>query len=422
MKSRCRPRWAGTGLSVTVAAVLLAVVRPAAGQAVARQGAGDWFQWRGPQRNGISAEKGWLAKWPAKGPKQAWKFTIGSGHCTVAVSSGRVYAMGNAKKADTVWCLDAATGERIWSRSYPCRIGEHPGPRATPTVDGKVVYTISRQGDLHCFNAATGKTVWSKNVAKEVRAKVPGWGFAGSPLVDGKLLIVNVGTAGVALDKATGQVVWKTGRGKAGFASPVLFNMGGRRCVLIFGAEALFCVDIKTGRQLWSLPWETEYDVNAADPIVVGNRIFISSGYGKGCALLKVEGGKRSIVWRNKRMKNHFSTCVLYQGHLYGADGNAGGAVVRCIEFETGKLKWSSPRLGMASLMLADGKLIIMGDGGRLIVAQASPAGFKLISQAQVLRGQCWTMPVLAGGRIYCRNSGKKTGKGELVCLEVKPN
>lgn len=381
---------------------------------------GDWPQWRGPGRDGVSPETGWLAKWPQSGPSQLWKVKIGYGYSSVAVAGGRVYAMGNDGRRDTVWCLDAATGRVVWRKSYPCRKGGYPGPRATPTVDGKVVYTISRQAQVFCFDAATGKVLWSKDLTRELKVRTPTWGFAGSPLVMGKLLVVNVGTAGVALEKTTGRVVWSTGAGKAGYASPVAFKMDGRETVLIFSARALNCLDVRTGKLLWSLPWKTSYDINAADPIVVGNRIFISNGYGPGsCALVKVENGKPSIVWRNKEMKNHFSTCVIYKGYIYGAHGT-GHVVLRCLSLDTGEVKWTSPRLRMASLILADGKLIVQADAGRLLVVEATAEAYRPIAQATVLRGQCWTIPVLAGGRIYCRNSGKKTGKGELVCLDVR--
>ena len=420
MKLCFSPRRKVTELGAIAAVALLVVAWPAAAEPPAGKPATGWFQWRGAERNGISAEADWLAQWPEGGPKQLWRRTIGVGYSAVSVSDGRLYTMGNADNTDTVWCLNADTGKVIWRKSYPCRTGQHPGPRATPTVDGKVVYTISRQGDVYCFKAATGDVVWSKSLTKELKLRPPTWGFAGSPLVDGKLLIVNVSAAGVAMDKVTGKVVWHNGAGKAGYASPVLFDMAGRRCVLIFTGTGLACLDIAKGTRLWDVPWKTDYDVNAADPIVVGNTIFISSGYGTGCALLKVEDGKPSIVWRNKGMKNHFGTCVLYKGHLYGADGNAGGAAVKCIDFASGEVKWSSKRLGMASLLLSDGKLIIQADLGRLMVAEATPAAFKPLAQAQILRGQCWTMAVLADGRIYSRNSGKQTRKGELVCLDVR--
>jgi outer membrane protein assembly factor BamB len=223
----------------------------------------------------------------------------------------------------------------------------------------------------------------------------------------------------LALDKASGNVVWNSGPGKPGYASAVPFDMQNRRCVLLFVAEGLICADAGSGEKLWTVPWKTDYDVHAADPIVSGDRIFISSGYGAGCALIRVEDGKPTVAWRNREMKNQFSACVLRDGHLYGADGNVGQAVVKCMDFQTGQVKWPGPRLGMASLMLADGKLIIQGDGGRLIVAQATPEKFTPLADAKVHEEECWTMPVLSGGLIYCRNTGRSR-PGELVCLDVR--
>ena len=168
---------AATAVAGLVAEIVLADESPvSAGNSL------DWHQWRGPQRNGISSETGWQAKWPAGGPRQLWQKVIGSGFSTVSVADGRVFAMGNDGKHDTIWCLDTDTGAEIWKHSYPCRKGDHPGPRATPTVDGKFVYAVSRQSDVHCLEVATGKPIWSKNLAKEVGAKVPGWGIASSPL------------------------------------------------------------------------------------------------------------------------------------------------------------------------------------------------------------------------------------------------
>ncbi len=418
MRLLCALKRNGLSVAALAAVGVVALAAVTAGEPAKKKAVNDWPQWRGPNRNGISAETGWLAKWPEKGPKRLWKVNIGAGYSSVAVSKGRLYTMGNRKNTDIVWCLNAATGKELWKQSYPCRNVEHAGPRATPTVEGDVVYTISQRGHVCCFKAAKGEEVWSKNLARELKVRLPKWGFAGSALVEGKLLIVNIGTAGAALDKATGKVVWKTGTGRSGYASPVAFDMDGRRCVLIFGATALFCVDVKTGARLWSVPWKTEYNVNAADPIVVGNKIFISSGYGVGCALLEVKEGKPNILWRNRNMKNHFSNCVLLKGHLYGSDGNVEQArtTLKCMDFATGKVKWTRRGMKMTSLMAADGKLLVLAELGLLLVAEASPEGFNPISRTQALTGErCWTVPVLAGGRIYCRNNMR----GELVCLDV---
>lgn len=371
----------------------------------------DWHQWRGPNRDGISTEKGWLSVWPEGGPKVLWKTSVGTGYSTVSVSGGRVYTMGNSEKTDTVYCLDAKTGAEVWKHSYPCVAegGGHPGTAATPTVDGKVVYTLSRDGDLFCLDADTGKVIWSKVLQKDFNAKAPGWGFACSPLVLDNWLILDVGPT-LALDKATGELVWKSKEYTPSYSSPFLFKFNGLRRLAVFPATGLVVLDAENGKELGMLPWKGGPDVNAVTPIVFSDKIFISSGYDTGCVLAQFSGDKLTTVWQNKNMRNHFNNCVLWEGHLYGFDETT----LKCLDFQTGEEKWSQRGLGKGSLMLADGKLIVMGDKGDLVIAEASPESFKEISRAKVLSGLCWTVPVLSGGKLYCRNE-----EGALVCLDV---
>jgi len=373
----------------------------------------DWYRWRGPDLNGISKESGWLTQWPASGPKQLWKAAVGTGFSSMSVGDGRVYTMGNQDGKETVWCLNASTGAEIWRHTYDCPVDPNlyeGGPNATPTIDGQRVYTLSRKGNLFCFDAAAGKILWEKNIQTELDAKIPDWGFSGSPLVEGDLLVVNAGTHGAAFDKTSGKGVWSTGKEKAGFATPVPFDLGGRRSVAIFAAKALVALDVKTGKEQWRFPWKTSYDINVADPIISGDQFFISSGYGTGAGLIKVSGGKPTAVWQNKNMRNHFNGSVLLGGNIYGFDESE----LKCLDWQSGAVKWSEKSLGKGSLMAADGKLILLGEKGMLVVADASPAGFKPISRAQVLGGKCWTTPVLSNGRIYCRNA-----RGDLVCVDV---
>lgn len=378
----------------------------------------DWYRWRGPDLNGISKETGWQFEWPAEGPKQLWKASVGTGFSSMAVSEGRVYTMGNQNGKESVWCLDAETGKEIWRHTYDAPLDPNlyeGGPNATPAVDGKVVYTLSRKGHLFSFEAVTGKILWNKNVATELSAKLPEWGLSGSPLVEGDLVVLNAGTHGSAFDKKNGRLVWSTGKEATGFATPVPLDMGGQRCVAIFGAKALAALDVKTGRELWRFPWKTSYDINAADPIIAGDLIFVSSGYGTGGGLIRLTGGKPTAVWQNKNMHNQLNSSVLIKGHLYGISGQSGhGGDLRCVELATGTLKWKEPSAGLGSLMAADGKLIVLGEKGELIIAEADPTAFKPISRAQVLGGRCWTAPVLSNGRIFCRNA-----QGTLVCLDV---
>lgn len=379
----------------------------------------DWFRWRGPDLNGISRETGWLAKWPDEGPKRLWKASVGTGFSSMSVSRGHLYTMGNdGQGTDTVYCFDAVSGAQIWKHSYPCLLDPEffeGGPTATPIVDGDCVYTMSRKGDLFCFNAADGKVIWSKNVHGDFGDDIPMWGFSGSPLVAGDMLILNVGSAGTGLDKKTGNVNWHSDTSASGYATAVPFKSGSGPAVAIFGSQALNVVKPGDGALLWSYPWKTLYNVNAADPVVSEGKMLVSSGYNHGSALLDVSDDKPKLLWENKEFRNQLNASVLWRGFLYGVDDIAKDTyALKCVNWNTGEIKWTEPKFGNGSLIIADGKIIGLSEKGELMIAEASPKGFEPISRAQALGGKCWTTPVLSSGRIYCRNA-----KGDLVCLDV---
>jgi outer membrane protein assembly factor BamB len=236
------------------------------------------------------------------------------GFSSFAVADGRVYATGNAADTDTLFCFDTATGKEVWKVSYPEPLDPKyydGGTSATPTVDGDTVFQLSRKGMLFALEAATGKEKWKKNVAKEVSATIPEWGFAGSPYVSGDLLVVNVGKHGTGLDKKTGKVMWQTGRDASGYATPVPFEIGGKKSLAIFGGKELAALDPLTGKLQWTHPWKTDYDVNAADPIFTADKVFLSSGYGTGGGLIDLAGGRPKEIWANKNMHNQFNPSVL---------------------------------------------------------------------------------------------------------------
>jgi len=380
--------------------------------------AADWPNYRGPNYNGISSETGWTSTWPEDGPKVLWKYSIGIGFASMSVSGGKVYATGNIKDNDILYCLDAETGKEIWKKSYPCPLynKQHEGgPCATPTVEGNAVYTFSKDGDAIRFDTVTGKIVWHKNLNKELGLKHPGWYFASSPFIAGDLVIYNAGTHGTAFKKADGSLAWQSGKGASGYSTAVPFEIGGQKGVAMVVCEELIGLNPATGKVMWKLPWKTSYDINAADAIISGDTIFISSGYNKGCALVKISGGDVTKVWQNRNMRNQINCSVLWEGHIYGFDGQVdGGGKLTCLDLATGEKKWSQGGMGTGSLMIADGKLIILGETGTLVIAAASPEGFKELASAEILTGKCWTVPVLANGRIYARNAA-----GQLVCVDV---
>lgn len=375
--------------------------------------AADWPNFRGPDHNGISKETGWASQWSNGAPKQLWKAKVGLGFATLSVSNGRVYTTGNASDTDTVFCFDADTGKALWKNSYPApRDAKYyeGGTSATPTVDGDRVYTISKRGILHCLGAADGKVVWTNNLQQELGAKIPEWGFAGSFYIEGDLAILNFGTAGTALDKRTGKVVWTSGTDVSGYSTPMPVDAGGERAVILAIKQDVVAVKIKDGKELWRFPWKTQYDVNAPTPILSGSKVFISSGYNHGGGVFDISQQPPKEIWNNKNMRNHMASSILWKGHLYGIDENQ----LRCLDFDTGEVKWTDKVSGKGALMIADGKLIVLSERGELLVAEASPAAFKPISRAQVVGGKCWAAPVLANGKIYCR-----TGPGDVVCVDV---
>jgi outer membrane protein assembly factor BamB len=376
--------------------------------------AADWPNWRGPTRDGISTETGW--KLASGAAKQLWTAQVGMGCSAVHVSNGRAYTQGNKNETDTIYCFDAVTGKEIWKHSYPCPLQPkfwEGGTLATPTVDGDRVYALSKTGDLFCFEAATGKIVWQKHLEKDFGGKMPTWGFAGSPLILKDQLLLDTGAPGgsvVALAKATGKLVWKNGSDQAGYSTLQPFSRAGKDYLANFNGVALVVLEQKGGKEVGRYPFKTKYDVNAVTPIISGDKLFIAAGYNHGSALVRFTGSALEKVWENNQMKNHFNSCVLVDGFLYGFDENN----LACMELATGNLKWTQTGIGKASLMLADGKLIILAEKGDLIIATPSPESFKETARAKVLGGKCWCVPVLANGRLYAKNNA-----GDLVCLDL---
>jgi len=367
---------------------------------------------RGPEQNGISGESV-NAKLIASGVTPVWKAAVGTGFSSIAIAGGRVYTMGNEDARDTVWCLDAKSGDEIWKHSYPEELKPNlyeGGPNATPTVNGGRVYTLSKTGKAYCFDAATGAVIWEKDLAEETGAKKPEWGFSGSPLIEGNRVIYNMGEAGTAVDKSSGKLVWKSGTDRAGYSTPMSVKVGSESVVLIMAAQSAVAFHPGDGGVAWSHPWKTSYDINAADPIVSGNKVFVSSGYNHGASVFEVSDNTTTVIWENKSLRNQFSSSVLWKGYLYGVDDNQ----LRCVDFTTGDVKWSDRATGKGTLIIADGRIVALSEKGEIIIAEATPDEFKPLGRAQILGGKCWTTPALANGKLYARNA-----KGNLVCLQL---
>ena len=364
--------------------------------------------------NGISREK---VSWSGGDPKAIWKNEVGIGFSSIAVGEGRAFTLGNKDATDTVYCFDATSGKELWKHSYPCPVDAkyyEGGPGSTPTLDGTHLYTLSKRGQLFCFEAGSGKVVWEKNLMDELGVKKPEWGFAGSPLVQGKLLVLNLGEGGTAVNKETGKVEWTSGKEMAGYATPMPYSAGGEPCVAIFSSKMLLGVRVSNGKEQWRFPWVEKWSINAVDPILVDEKKFFVSTFGKGCALIELQGkAPPRLVWENKNMGNHFNSCIYLNGCLFGMNGNSDqpDRELRCLDAKTGDVKWSEKGFGLGSLCAASDQLLVLSDRGELVLAPADCAKFERKAQAQVLGGKCWTVPVLANGRLYLRNA-----QGTVLC------
>jgi outer membrane protein assembly factor BamB len=383
--------------------------------------ANDWPQWRGPDRNGISKETGFLDAWPQQGPPIAWKAKVGLGFTSIVVSNGKAVTVGhNEDEKDTVFCFDAATGKEIWKHSYPAELGDkyfEGGTTGTATFDSDNVYWLSRWGDLFCLNATDGKVVWNRQIEKDVGVKVPTWGFTGAPSVVGEMLILNAGDAGLAVEKKTGKTIWQSANKEAGYMTPLPVQRGGKSEVWVSNGTGYVAVDPANGIEIWRMKWLTQYGANAGDPIQVGDNVFISTGYGKGAALFKPNAdGEPTVIWKSKVLRTQLSPGVLVGKYIYGVDGDTTEkAALKCIEAETGTEKWSFSNFATGGLTVADGKIIALSGVGELMIAPVSPEGFKPTSRAQVLGGKTWTVPVLANGLVYCRNS-----RGDIAAVDLR--
>ena len=387
----------------------------------------DWPMFRGVDQTGISPERNWLGAWPGGQPKQLWKKNVGTGYSSMSVAAGKVYTVGNANNQDTIFCFDANTGAEVWKVVYAQKLDPkyyEGGPSATPTIADGRLYFISKQGEVRCLEAATGKEIWVRNIRKEHGVEEPEWGFAGSPLVQGSVVFLNAGTHGIALNSKDGSPIWSTGKDASGYATPVAFRFNGQPALVIFAAKAVVVVDPKTGKELSRFPWETMYDVNAPDPIVVGTDLFVTSGYkflegpgtGASGSLFHPTAGGAQKLWLSKEIASQLSTPILIGGHLYGISGNGDRpGHLRCLDVKTGAVKWSSPEAPMGNLTAADGKLLWITGAGELVVVLAAPDAYKEIVRAQVSGGKVWSAPVLDAGKLYVRNS-----KGDVVCVDVK--
>jgi len=397
-------------------ALSLALALVAAGPAAAL----DWPQFRGVNRDGVSAETDLPRSWPAEGPRVIWKRAIGEGYSGISVVGDRLYTMDSDGTAEYVLALEAGSGKEVW------RVAAGPelidsmgnGPRTTPTLDGGTVYAMGSHGRLLALKAADGAKIWEVELTQTFGAKRPNWGYSGSPLIDGDLLILEVGgTEGrgvVAFEKATGKVRWGALDGDAAYSSPVLMTIGGIKQYVVTRRAGSQTVALRPdGSVLWTHPGP--FSVIASALWIPPDKVYVSGGDDAGAALLRIktEDGRATVeeLWQTRAMKNHFNNAVLVGDHLYGFDN----ATFKCLSVATGEPTWAFRGLGKGSLLAADGDLlIVLADQGTLLLVKAIPDAYTELARFQAMEGKAWTAPTLANGRLYLRDHD------EIVALEMK--
>ena len=380
--------------------------------------AADWPQFRGPESNGISTEKGIAKNWNQSPPKALWNTPLSDkGYAGPSVAGGKVFIIDHKDGQDIVRALDAKTGKDVWTYSYPDAAPDNYGfSRGTPVVSGGRVYTFGRMGMISCLAAKTGAKIWSRDICADFKCNKPGWNFAISPVIDGNKVIVCPGgpnSAVVALDKTTGKTIWQGGGSDLpGYSTPVIATIGGKRQYVVFTGVSLIGVDASSGALLWRQEWKTQYDINAAAPIVIGNTVFITSGYGHGCGLVEVQGGQTRIKWENKELMGRFSSSVLLGGLIYGV-GEPGNLV--CLDPNTGQTKWKQAGFEFGGLVAVDGVLLVTeGTTGNLLMVNQSPASYQELGKFTPLGGQSWTAPIISDGKLIVRN------KTNIACFSLK--
>lgn len=380
--------------------------------AVRQTGVPEWHQWRGPNRDGHSAETNLLDDWPAAGPPRLWHGTgAGTGYSSFSASGGRLFTMGSRGSVEYVVAFDAASGKRLWETAAGQRFRNDmgDGPRSTPTVDGDRVYAFGGSGELSCLLAATGQKLWSVNVVERFGGAIPNWGYSESPLVVGDRIVLNAGgrrASIVALDKQDGRTLWQTPGAGAGYSSPILLRTGSLQQVIFFTGERAVAVDPRDGRVLWTYDRASNRTANIATPIVRGNRVFLSSDYGTGAALLEVRAAGNIAsareVYFTREMRNHHASAVAVGDHLYGFSSS----ILTALSFDTGEMAWRNRSVGKGSLIYADNRLYLYSEGGVVGLAEASPTAYRERGRftIETTGPPTWSHPIISHGALILRD------------------
>ncbi len=417
----------------------------------------DWPRYLGPTLDGKSAETGLLLEWPDSGPPVRWQRPIGEGYSMPSVADGRLFTFDRHRDQARLTCLLSETGKELWHVDYPTDYqdvyGFSNGPRTTPVVDEDRVYTFGVEGRLRCHRVRDGSLLWEHDTAKRFGVTQNFFGVGSTPIVEGDLLIVHVGgsppgspdihsgrttgngSAIVAFDKRTGEVRYQLSDELASYASPTIATVDGRRRGFLFARGGLLGFDPIAGTLDFRFPWRARrlQTVNASNPTIIDDLVFLSEAYGPGSVLLRLkEEGEPEVVWkdppRGKTLETHWMTPIYHEGVLYASSGSGSGeAELRAVEFLTGKIYWREPGLGRSTLLYVDSHLIVLTEFGTLLVVRATPEGFQPVSRTvlelqlpasntkiRLLKQPAWNPPILSRGLLYVR------GKDRLVCLDLR--
>ena len=389
--------------------------------------AGDWPQILGPTRNGVASGEKLAAAWPAGGPKQLWTFKLGSGYAGPAAVDSRVIVFHRLAGQEIVESIDAQSGKSQWKAAFEAayRPGIDPddGPRCVPLVAGQRVYVLGAAGDLRCVSLADGQVQWERHLYEDHGGDEGYFGAGSTPILVGERLLVNVGGRGagiVAVDPATGKTVWQASNEGASYSSPARVNVGAGEQALFITRMNCVLADPASGKVTTLFPFGRQGPtVNGATPLMIGERLFVTSSYGVGAQLATLAGGKATQVWANdESLTSQYATPVVHGGFLYGTHGreDVGVAELRCVEAATGKVRWTKPGYGVAHVILAGDKLLIVGVSGRLALATANPAKYEELSSHELVQDVTRALPALSNGRLFVR-SGSRGGK--LHCLQA---
>ena len=379
--------------------------------------AGDWPQILGPRRDGIADDERIVDRFPEGGPKPLWTRPVGDGFAGVAVAGGQVALFHRVRAAERVELLDAKTAKLLWKSDGPTgysgAIVSDAGPRSVPLLTDRYVIVFGAEGPLRCLDRKTGDEVWSNSTRKTFGVPEGYFGAGSSPVVEKDLVLVNVGGARqdagvVAFDLSSGAVKWKATGEQASYSSPVVATVGGKRPAIVVTRLACVGLDPATGTVLWSFPFGSRGPtVNAANPVLLGDRLFLTASYGVGAALSKVSADGATELWASDEvLSSQYTTPIEHEGALFGIHGrqDAGVAALRCIDPATQKVFWSEEGFDYATLIKADGKLLIQKTDGTLALARPDKTTYRELAQAKVTKTTARALPAVADGLYFVRD------------------